>query len=285
MLVPLINAIFMPRLPRLATPMTTRNLFPAVGRLSCRRLRSHAPLAPIILALAFLSGCATPGPLHLYTAPSTQPAALLDTAPGSPAVPVDIPTFLAPGETLTGLAYDPFTDHLFLRLAPGNVIRVVDRPARAIKRTFTVATLPATGGGDLAVRPRDGRIFFAHPSEPALVVTDRFGRAERILRLATLTTPPTGVAYDSVRNQLLVLNPGDPARITAHAPDGDLIATMILDRPTAATGLAYDPLAQEFYLTTTTSVAIFAVSGHSLRTLPQPAAFLDLGPRSLLRLF
>lgn len=251
--------------------MTTRN----------RRRTLASLLAATLLSLA---GCATPGPLHLYTASSAQPTALLDT--GGPK-PIDVPTFLAPGETVTGLAYDPFTDHLFLRLAPGNVIRVVDRPARAIKRTYTVAELPATAGGDLAVRPRDGSVFFAHPSQPALVETDRFGAFRRTIPLATLNAPPAGVAYDVATNRFLILSGGDLARVTTHTFDGARVSGVALDRTVALTGLAFDPDTRELYvpLTAPAAIGVFNLSGHLLRTLPTPTTFLDLGPRSLLRLF
>jgi hypothetical protein len=251
-----------------------------------RKLKFPAPIllaAFSFLALA-LSGCATPGPLHLYTTASTQPLIITDSGDGQT---ITIPTFLAPGETLTGLAYDPFTDHLFLRLAPGNLIRVVDRPARTIKRTYAVAELPATVGGDLAVRPRDGHIFFAHPALPALVETDRFGAFVRTITLATLNAPPAGVAYDSTRNQLLILGGGDLARISTHTLDGACIASVALDRTVALHTLAFDSDTRELYLTFTSPAAlgVFNLEGHLLRTLPQPAAFIDLGPRSLLRLF
>jgi hypothetical protein len=143
--------------------MTTRKIL--------ARLLHSAALAAAALTLG---GCATPGPLHVYSlSPAPPSAAIRDTAADAPEA--EIPSFLAADDELVGFAYDPFTDHFFLRLAPGNVIRVVDRPARAVKRTYTVGSLPNTGGGDLAVRPHDGRIFFTDPAGPALILTDRFG--------------------------------------------------------------------------------------------------------------
>lgn len=249
--------------------------------MTTRILRRVLPLPVAVCLLAF-AGCATPGPLHLYTASDTRPAAVLDS--GGPA-PIDVPTFLADDELVTGLAYDPFTDHLFLRLAPGNLIRVVDRPARAVKRTFTVGSLATTGGGDLAVRPRDGRIFFTDPTGPALILTDRFGNPLGRVALATLTSPPLGVAYDSSRNELLVLTA--PDRVATHRPDGSVISSFTLERPVSTQSLAFDSETQELYapLAQSTAIGVFNRSGQLLRTLPTSATFLDLGPRSLLRLF
>src|SRR5476649_2756664 len=81
------------------------------------------------------AGCATPGALHVYSLASAAHETVHDTGPEGA---TDVPSFIAPDEILTGLAYDPFTDHFFLRLAPGNHFRVVDRPARTIKREFKV---------------------------------------------------------------------------------------------------------------------------------------------------
>src|ERR1700690_1398515 len=105
--------------------MTTRKNF--------RRLARAAALTCVAFGGA---GCATPGALHVYSLASTAHETVRDTGPEGA---VDMPSFVAPNEILMGLAYDPFTDHFFLRLAPGNHFRVVDRPARAIKREFNVA--------------------------------------------------------------------------------------------------------------------------------------------------
>ena len=208
--------------------MTTRKLFAAAAALA-------------------LAGCATPGPLHLYTAASPSPASVRDLG-GEPPATAEVPSYLESGETLTGFAYDPFTDHFFLRLAPGNKIRVIDRPARKIKREFTVAQLPAAGGGDLAVRPATGHIFFAHPSEPALIETSRLGEFIRAIPLETLTAPPGGVAYDSAHDRLLILSGGDLSSITVHDRDGQKISVITLDRTVARTSLAFDPLVREFFV-------------------------------------
>src|SRR5436190_17530024 len=151
MLVPLMNATFIPRWTRRNARMTTRKAErPPRGGF-------ESGLKPALLCVALaLGGCATPGPMHVYFTGSGAPEVIGDAGGDRQ---VDVPSFLEPEDALTGLAYDPFTDHLFLRLAPGNQIRVVDRPARAIKREFTIDGLSAAGGGDLAVRPRDGHIF------------------------------------------------------------------------------------------------------------------------------
>ncbi len=254
--------------------------------MTTRKSRQWIAIGAVLSAVALgAAGCATPGPLHVYTIGSTLQTTVRDVAGDAPAA--DVPDFLDAGETITGFAYDPFTDHFFLRLAPGNRIRVVDRPARAVKREFEAEGAPATGGGDLAVRPRDGHIFLTHPSEAALIELNRFGKFVRSIPLATPAEPPVGVAFDSARDQLLVLAAGNRARVTVHDLDGRLIATIALDRPVAAGALGYDAERRELYapLRDGGAVGVFGEDGRLRRTLPFSAAFLDVGPRSFLRMF
>lgn len=247
------------------------------------------PVLLLALALA-LGGCATKGPLHVYTLDAPDAAAIGDSG-GTDAR--SVPSFLEPGDRVTGFAYDPFTDHFFLRLAPGNQIRVVDRPARAIKREFTVAELPTMGGGDLAVRPRSGHLYFVHPGEPALIETSRLCEFIRRIPLRDLATPPAGAAYDAERDQLLTLSdgPGAGAKmlVTRRALDGTKIGEVALARR-ARGPLAFDAEARELYVRAPEPDAGFLVfdeQGKFLRIL-SPAArveFLDVGPRSFLRVF
>jgi hypothetical protein len=265
------NATFIERITRYAPAMTTR--------------KDAAHLLSAIAALA-VAGCATPGPLHVYSLASTQAAAVADTR--ADAAAAEVPDFLASDETVTGLAYDPFTDHFFLRLAPGNRIRVIDRPARAIKRELELEGVPATGGGDLAVRPRDGHLFLTHPSEAVLIELNRFGKFVRSVSLAALEVAPQAVAFDSTREQLFVLSGGGAdQRVTAYDLAGKILTTLRLDRAIAAGALGFDPERRELYapLADARSVGVFGEDGHLRRTIPLAAKFLDVGPRAFLRMF
>jgi len=237
----------------------------------------------VTVALACLlgGGCATPGPLHVYSLASPTAETIADSGPAPAA---DVSSFLAPGETVTGFAYDPFTDHFFLRLAPGDRIRVVDRPARAIKREFTAERTPTTGGGDLAVRPRDGHLFLTHPTEPTLIELNRFGKFVRMLSLAGLTGPAAGVAFDTARDRLLLLA---SSRVTVHDLDGKLLATIPLDRPVAPCALGFDSDQRELYapLADRSAVGVFGEDGHWRRSLLLTTGLVDVGPRSYLRMF
>ena len=253
--------------------------------MTMRNHRAWLILATTLALVAFGgAGCATPGLLHVYIASSVQPSGIYDQGD---AATVEVPCFMAPDETLTGFAYDPFTDHLFLRLAPGNRVRVVDRPARAIKREFVAEGVPTTGGGDLAVRPRDGHLFIAHPTEPTVVELSRFGQLVRMIPLAAASAPPRGIAYDSIRNLLLVVGDASATRVSIYDLDGHLVATIPLTESIAPGSLGYDCEKRALYapLAGGLAVGVFDETGQLRRTIPTPARFVDVGPRSFLRLF
>ncbi len=246
-----------------------------------RKLGARLTFAAALSAVALSGGgCATPGPLHVYSVATATAPEIRDEGP-APAI--SVPTFLAAGESITGFAYDPFTDHFFLRLAPGNRIRVVDRPARAIKREFTVEKLPTDGGGDLALRPRDGRLFLALTHEPALMELSRFGD---FVRQIALDAPAAGVAIDATRDHMLTLDETGK-KITVHDLAGAALAQISLDREVALGSLGYDGDRREIYapLAGNATIGVFDEHGRLQRKLPIAAEFLDVGPRSFLRMF
>ncbi|HVU32449.1 MAG TPA: hypothetical protein VHE61_03380 [Opitutaceae bacterium] len=242
-----------------------------------------------ILALAAglgLAGCSTPGPLHLY---SIGPGATeVHDVALAPDMARDVPDFLAPGDQLTGFAYDPFTDHFFLRLAPGDHIRVVDRPARKIKLEFDITGAPATGGGDLAVNPRTGHLYLVNPAGPELIVSTRLGKYLGQITLQGRTRPAMAVAFDPARDQLVVLDP-DHRTVERYAADGSFVGRIVLDQPVAAS-IAFDPVGNKLYaplLDDADGVGVFDGTGHLVRTLTlRPGdRFIDVGPHSFLRIF
>lgn len=229
-------------------------------------------------------GCATPGPNHVYTLGEPNPASIRDTGPESV---VEVPSHVTDRERVTGMAYDPYTDHLFLRLAPGNVIRVVDRPDRSIKREFTIPELPATGG-DLTVRPRDGHLFFACPGDRFVVETDRFGKFLRRLELEMGDGDAGGIAYDAVRNRLLVAVNGPQPELRIHTLNGKLLQSSPLNSGPILS-LAYDATNREIHAVVRGESALVVLNeeGKILRMVPAGAStdFVDLGQRSFVRVF
>lgn len=250
-----------------------------------RRFSCAAVLGLVTLAMG---GCATPGPLHLYAVVTSATDAVRDTGGTAPE---EVPSFVARDERLAGFAYDPYTDHFFLRLAPGDRIRVVDRPARAVKREFKIDTVAADDGGDLAIKPRDGHVFLIHATESAVLELSRLGKSVRTIALRDSPGPAIGIAYDPARDVLLVLHRGSPSRITTYDLSGRLLGSVALDREISGS-LAFDGGKREFYAPLAAAGAsgspgtgVFDERGRWLRTLPSPATFIDVGPRSLVRVF
>lgn len=243
----------------------------------------------VALGVAFIliaSGCSTPGPLHVYSISKTG-AEVQDVAPAGNDSTAPVPSYLDVSDEVTGFAYDPFTDHFFLRLNPGNRFRVVDRPARKIKREFTVREV-AKAGGDLAVRPRDGHLFLVNPAAPELIETSRLGDLIRRVRLEGRSAPAHAVAYDSSQNELLVLGE-DRRTVDRFRPDGAKLRSIMLERPVQAS-LGYDSEKGELYAPlpeTRGEVGVFDGSGRLRRTITVALGndWLDVGPHSFFRMF
>jgi hypothetical protein len=270
MLVPLMNATFMRAVTGWARAGATRK--PVAVR-----------AAIIALALAS-SGCATRGPLHVYTLAAGGKRPVLDVGASTNA---EVPSFLEDEDRVTGFAYDPYTDHFFLRLAPGNRIRVVDRPARAIKRELEIKGAPE-GAGDLAIRPRDGYIYLLGPTLGRLLYCTRFGKYLGELTLENPASGATGLAFDMVKDVLLVL--GDAGgRVTAHDLTGRKVAEVRLERR-AGPALAFDSDQREYHAPLPDrpgEIAVFDENGRILRSTSAAAGspLIDVGPRSFIRVF
>jgi hypothetical protein len=162
--------------------------------------------------------------MHVYAIETPAGAVIRDQ--GEPAT-TDVSSFLEPGDQVLGFAYDPYTDHFFLRLDPGNRVRVVDRPARAIKREFSVAGLPE-GGGDLAIRPRDGHVFFLLSGKPDVLESTRLGKEARRFTLAGISGA-IAIAYNATDDSFFVLQP-DGMKISQHDTSGRLLSGLTLER-------------------------------------------------------
>lgn len=307
MLVPLMNATFIRRITRGVAFMTMRKggrtnqgsgdcpdrhgWISVSGRqplpTDCghsRPVRTSGPTA-LALATAFLAGCSTPGPMHLYSV-SRKPQVIHDVAIAAD-VARDVPAFVNESEQVVGFAYDPFTDHLFLRLAPGDRIRVVDRPARKIKREFALAGAHSRTG-DIAVRPRDGHILIIDGNEPELLETTRLGEFVRRLRLDGGPAQPVAIAVDQKSEDLFVLD-ADLRTVTRCDSTGRALGRSVLSR-IVEPSFAYDGNAQQFYAPlrdTPASVGVFDLKGQLVRTVNISAGdtLIDTGPHSFFRMF
>jgi hypothetical protein len=245
--------------------------------------KQFSAVAGVSLLVVLLTGCATPGPMHVYSLRKAGERNVIDTGIGRSA---EVPSFLEEDDVVSGFAYDPFTDHFFLRLQPGNKIRVVDRPARAIKREFEIDGVPADAGGDLAARPKDGHLFLLQPGKTTVLETSRFGKLLRTITLSGIQGAPTGIAVDMVRDRLLVLG-ADGRRVTVHDLQGARAAEVTLDRAVCPS-LAFDAERREYFAPLRAregEIGVFDENGRFLRTNTGRGTFVDVGVRSAIRVF
>jgi hypothetical protein len=243
----------------------------------------------LILLCATLvgGGCASGGPNHIYLTTTASPA-VHDLGP----VAALVDRAVAPGEQVLGLAYDFNTDHLFLRLAPAQTIRVIERPsARTLREMPLPAGLHTAAAADLAIRPGDRHLFAVHPDGRSVVELTLFGAFVRRLELRGADGPVTGLAYDQKNGRLLVLAATSPARIGFVAPDASVTYFATLAAPVRPVSLGYDSEAQHVFvpLADGASLGEFDPTGALVRTHPAGDAgaitAVDAGPRAFVRVF
>jgi hypothetical protein len=232
-----------------------------------------------------LAGCATSGPNHVYVA-TVRGGDLADLGPAR----ASINALLAPGERAIGLAYDFNTDHLFLRIAPAQVIRVVERPSgKILRETPLAADLHTDQPADLAIRSSDRHLFAVHPDGHSVVELTLFGEFVRRIELSGLNGAPHGLAYDQVRGRLLVLSAGSPARVGTVSPEGNVTYYVTFAAEVSPVTLGYDSNAQRFFvpLKDTHLLGEFGADGKLIATYPldEPVTAIDAGPRSFVRVF
>lgn len=255
------------------------------------RAKTRRVFFPLLACLAlFAAGCSTPGPRHAYLYSPALGPTIRDIDPLSGNENTGVPAYVDHGEHVLGMAYDPYTDHFFIRLFPGNHIRVIDRPAAAIKRSFRAPAIPL-GGRDLAIRSRDRHLFFTDPTAPAVFETDINGELEHYHKLEGLEAPAWGVAYDSLQDELLILPAQKSDRLIRFSTTGTRLGELVFEVPVQGMSFAFDAEAREYFasLADASAIGVFDARGRLLRRLPRPSpereTFIDVGPRSLLRLF
>lgn len=246
--------------------------------------RRKIQIPSLALGFALVSGCATTGPNYLYSTVEADPA-VHALGPREE----KISGAVAPGERVLGQAYDFNTDHLFLRVAPAQAIRVIERPSGKILREMPLpAELRTEASADLAIRSGDRHLFAVHPDGRSVMELTLFGEVVRRIELPGLGVPIGGLAFDQRRPRLLVLT--DNA-VVAFDLNGREQGRVTLHAPVNAVSLGYDSDAAHFFvpLANRSAVGEFDSAGNLIATLQVTPAgsvtTLDAGPRSLVRIF
>lgn len=243
--------------------------------------------APALAALLLIAGtgCATRGPNHIYATLASSPA-IHDLTAGTA-----ISRLVAPTERVTGLAYDFNTDHLFLRVVPAQVIRVIERPSGKILRQMPLpAELRAAASADLAIRSADRHLFAVHADRRSVVELTLYGEPLRTIQLAGLdmSEAVNGLAYDQNRDRLLALV---GATVRGYDLAGAEVNRTTLAVPVAAVSLGYDSDASRYFvaLESAGKLGEFDSAGQLIKTHPAPNALpftaIDAGRRALVRVF
>jgi hypothetical protein len=249
-----------------------------------RRLAVRPPHLLAVLCL-FLSGCATSGPNHVYLTTAGS-ASVRDLGPPA----ARLAGIVRPDEQAVGLAYDFNTDHLFVRIAPANVIRVIERPSGKILRELPLPReLQADQPSDLAIRSGDRHLFAVHPDGQSVVELTLFGDLVRRLELTGLDGRIGGLAFDQQAGRLLVLSARSPARVGFVGPGGNVTYYVTFNAAVNAVSLGYDSDAQHCFvpLADGSSLGEFDSTGRLVATHPAggPITALDAGARSFVRVF
>jgi hypothetical protein len=244
----------------------------------------------LLLALGLLAGCATGGPNHVYLTTAGGPA-VQDLGPP----PAQVDKAVKPGECVLGLAYDFNTDHVFLRIAPAQVIRVIERPSGKILREMPLLAelrTPAAGNGasavpaDLAIRSSDRHLFAVTPDGRIVIELTLFGKFVRGIEPAGLAGPIGGLACDQRQPALLVLA-GNTVQRCSFA--GQSLGSVELKGALQPVSLGYDSDARHYFVPLADGATLgeFDAAGSLVATHPAPGPItaVDAGPRAFVRVF
>lgn len=267
---------------RAARPGIFRNFFGALLRFGA---------GAFILAF---TGCSSPGPNHLYIA--TAGGESIHDVPRSGAAPVQIPSRTTTEEKVLGLGYDAFTDELFVRLAPGNIVRVIDRPSKRHLRDMSLPGLAPTTAhpltADLSVRWRNRHLFLVDADGRSVVEYTLFGEFVGRIPAGADTDQIGGLAFDQKRDRLLVLLAGPHPSIVVRTLDGREEARYELHAAVLPLSLAYDSTAEHLFVPMPggKSIGVFDLKGNHLSTTQSPdlagdVTALAAGDRSFVRIF
>jgi hypothetical protein len=265
-------------------PLTFRSAYETTRKLGALA----AGWSALVLGTLFLTGCATSGPNHVYLTTAGSPA-VHDLGPP----PAAIAGVITPDEQAVGLAYDFNTDHLFVRVAPAQVIRVIERPSGKVLREMPLLQeLHTTEPADLAIRSADRHLFAVHPDGRSVVELTLSGEFVRRIDLNGLMGPVKGLAYDQHGDQLLVLSATETnAQVGALTATGNVTYYVTLAQAVRPVSLGYDSDARHYFVPLADGHALgeFDSTGTLVKTHPGAGAAaitaIDAGPRSFVRVF
>ncbi|MBT5901339.1 MAG: hypothetical protein HOH58_04435 [Opitutaceae bacterium] len=248
------------------------------------------PFALISILLMTCAGCATRGPMHLYSATSGQDP-VRDQALESGADD-ELVGFLDPEDRVIGLGYEFNTDYIWLRLAPGNRLITIKRGFRELWYDYDLPgsfLVPEGESGDVAVRSFNRMVYVAL-AEPGMVgKIERYGDVHEVIQPGGSDRTIGGLAWDQVNDLLLVLYSDGVPAVVAYDNDIEEVGRVTFEVATRPTTLAYDSNRQRYYVPLAEAgwLGEFDTQGRLIarRAFPDSAAAIDAGQRSAVRMF
>lgn len=116
----------------------------------------------MVLAWPGLVGRAPPDSTHLHPAGGAgEPLRDYNVATEATELAGELADVVDVGEWVVGLAYESNTDYVWLRVAPANRLRVINRPARCVEAAypFGEGLKPTVRSRDVATRAVNLRVF------------------------------------------------------------------------------------------------------------------------------
>ena len=248
-------------------------------------------LLTLLAVCTLLLGCATRGPMHLYSAvDGEQPVRDRALEVGGND---ELVGFLESSDRVVGLGYEFNTDYIWLRIAPGNRLITIKRGFRELWYDYTLPDsflLDDAASGDLAVRSFNRMVYVAMAKPGLVAKVERYGDVNEVIQPGASERAIGGLAWwDQVNDRLLILYAEGSPEIVVYDNDTDAVGHVTLDAPVRATTLAYDSNRQRYYVPLAEAgwLGEFDANGHLIDRLPfpDPEASIDAGQRSAVRIF
>ena len=143
--------------------------------------------------------------------------------------------------------------------------------------------------GDVAVRSFN-RIVYVAMAEPGVVgKVGRYGKVGKVIRPGGSSRTIGGLAWDQVNDLMLVLYADDVPAVVIYDDDIKEVGRVTFEVATRPSTLVYDSNRQRYYVPLAEAgwLGEFDAQGRLLDRLPfpDPAASIDAGQRSAVRMF
>lgn len=200
--------------------------------------------------------------------------------------------FLEEGDRVVGLGYEFNTDYIWLRIAPGNRLITIKRGFRELWYDYALPDsflLEDGMSGDLAVRSFNRMVYVAMAEPGRVAKVERYGDVREVIQPGGSERVIGGLAWDQANDRLVILYAGDVPEVVIYDNDVEEVSRVSLAAAVRPTTLAYDSNRRRYYVPLAEAgwLGEFDAEGQLIGRLPfpDPAASIDAGQRSAVRMF